>query len=181
MPNLNILAFSGSLRKDSKNTGLLRAIKELAAEDIQVHIADISDLPLYNQDLEGDFPVKIAALKKQIREADGIIIATPEFNRSIPGPLKNMLDWTSRPNGDSAWPSKHVAVVGASPGSIGTAVAQYNLKQILLYLDTLVLGQPEFYVSLSKEKFDAEGNLTDLKTKEKIANLLEKFRERIGK
>ncbi len=180
MKHLNILAFSGSLRKDSTNTGLIRAVIEAANPDIQITLEDISFLPLYNQDLEANFPADIALLKKRIREADGIIVATPEFNRSIPGALKNMFDWTSRPYGDNAWDNKPVVTMGASPGGIGTALAQYHLKQILLYLNAQVLGQPEFYVGNSSDKFDKEGNLTDLKTREHIDNLLKTFSEYIA-
>lgn len=175
---MKILAFSGSLRKQSTNTGLIRAVIDIAnREGIDVTLEDISSMPLYNQDMEAEFPKEISELKKRIREADGIIIATPEFNRSIPGSLKNMFDWTSRPYGDSAWDGKPVVTMGASPGGIGTALAQYHLKQILLYLNTRVLGQPEFYVGTSSEKFDKEGNLIDDKTKEYIERLLKTFKE----
>ncbi len=179
---MKILAFSGSLRERSTNTGLIRAAIELGNKaDMQVYLENISILPLYNQDMEANFPKEITELKKRIREADGIIIATPEFNRSIPGSLKNMFDWTSRPYGDNAWDGKPVATMGASPGGIGTALAQYHLKQILLYLNTRVIGQPEFYVGNSSPKFDQEGNLTDEKTTQYIEQLLKTFKEFISK
>lgn len=172
----HILAISGGLRKHSTNTGLLRAAAELTpAHDMEITIIDISALPMYNQDMEAQYPAEITTLKDRIRKTDGIIIATPEFNRGMPGALKNMFDWTSRPYGDNAWTKKHVAVVGVSSGNIGTALAQYNVKQVLLYLDALVMGQPEFYVGASGEKFDATGNLTDEKTKEHLKKLLDKF------
>ena len=180
MSKLKILAFSGSLRKASSNSGLIRAAAELAGDEMDIVLIDISAFPLYNQDMEAAFPPELANLKKQIREADGIIIATPEFNRSIPGALKNMFDWTSRPYGDNAWDNKRVVTMGASPGAIGTALAQYHLKQILLYLNARVQGQPEFYVSNSSDKFDKEGNLTDEKTKEYIKKLLESFKQHIA-
>lgn len=180
MKKLNILAFSGSLRKHSTNTGLVRAAIESSVDEMNINFVSISALPMYNQDLEAAFPEELANLKKQIREADGIIIATPEFNRSISGALKNMFDWTSRPYGDNAWDSKPVATMGASPGSIGTALAQYHLKQILLYLNARVMGQPEFYVSNGSDKFDENGNLIDAKTKEYMERLLKSFREHIS-
>ena len=102
MSKLKILAFSGSLRKASSNSGLIRAAAELAGDEMDIVLIDISAFPLYNQDMEAAFPPELANLKKQIREADGIIIATPEFNRSIPGALKNMFDWTSRPYCDNS-------------------------------------------------------------------------------
>ncbi|MES2023599.1 MAG: NAD(P)H-dependent oxidoreductase [Patescibacteria group bacterium] len=178
MNKLKILAISGSLRKYSINTGLLKAVVGLGGDDMEITLADISTLPMYNQDLEASFPEVVTNLKKQISEADGVIIATPEFNRSIPGALKNMLDWTSRPYGDATWKGKPVATMGATTSTLGTGLAQYHLKQILLYLNTHVLGQPEFYLNAS-EKFDKEGNLTDEKTKEHIKKLLDVFGQHI--
>ncbi len=178
---MKILAISGSLRKASINSGLLRAIKEQAGSSMDVEIVDIAGLPMYNEDLEAQYPAEITALKEKIRKADGIIIATPEYNRSIPGALKNLFDWTSRPYGETAWSGRPVAVVGASLGPIGTAVAQYHLKQILNYLGTHVMGQPEFYVGSASDKFNAEGNLTDEKTKEYIKRLLLAFSKHIEK
>lgn len=179
MKKFKILAFSGSLRKYSTNSGLIRAVVEIAKDEMDINFINISAFPLYNQDMEATFPPELANLKKQIREADGIIIATPEFNRSISGALKNMFDWTSRPYGDNAWDNKPVVTMGTSPGSIGTALAQYHLKQILLYLNARLQGQPEFYVSNASDKFDKEGNLTDAKTKEYIKKLLDSFKQHL--
>ena len=144
-----ILAFSGSLRKKSINTGLLRSVVEIGKEiGIEITIADISVLPIYNQDLEDNYPTTITKLKEQIKNADGVIIATPEFNRTIPASLKNLFDWTSRPYGDATWTNKPVATMGATMGSLGTALAQYDLKKILLYLNARVMGQPEWFFRL---------------------------------
>lgn len=174
--NLKILAFSGSLREKSFNTGLLRVAQEIGKnKNINIEILNVGSMPFYNADMEANFPPEISELKNKIRAADGVIFATPEYNRSVSGSLKNMLDWTSRPYGDSAWDGKKVAVIGASTGQVGTAVGQYHLKQILLYLDTHVMGQPEFYLSMAKDKFDAHGNLTDENTKEHLIKLLDKF------
>lgn len=154
------LIFSGSFRKGSYNSALVRAfIREAGAHTIEQ--VDYSDVPLYNQDLEEDFPVSVDALKTKIREADGIIIATPEYNRSVPGVLKNMIDWTSRPYGDSAWTGKPVLVVGASGGTIATALAQYDLKKVLLYVGAHVLGQPEFMLGLAGSVITDEGEFDD--------------------
>ncbi len=173
MQKKNILAFVGSLRKGSFNKGLMRAVVAAAPAEMKVTTIDFSWLPMFNQDMEAQFPAEIAELKNKIKAADGIIIATPEYNRSVPGFLKNMIDWTSRPYGDNAWAGKPVVVTGAG-GQISTALAQYHLKQIMLYLDARVLGQPELYVSASG-KFDESGNLTDEKTKEYIGRLWATF------
>ena len=175
----HILALSGSLRKGSYNSALVRAFVALAPAGVTVNIVtadDIRAVPLYDQDVEAaEFPANVAALKARIRAADGILISTPEYNRSMPGVLKNFIDWTSRPYGDNAWKGKPVYVMSASVGSIAAALAQYALKQVMLYLDTKVLGQPEFYCGNAGEKFDAEGNLTDAKTKESITAAWPKF------
>ncbi len=131
-------------------------------------------MPLYNADLEQqDFPEVVKELQEKIIASEGIIFATPEYNRSVPGVLKNAIDWISRPYGSNICAGKKALVLGATTGNTGTAVAQSHLKQILLALDMYVLGQPEFYLSFAQEKFDEQGNLTDEKTKEKIIKALE--------
>lgn len=175
MRQLNILAFSGSIRNQSINSGLIRAAIELASDQAKVTVANIRDLPMYNQDLESSYPLALTNLKNQIIAADGILIATPEYNRSIPGVLKNMFDWTSRPYGETAWSGKSVATMGASLGAVGTALAQYHLKQILLYLNANVMGQPEFYVNNATDKFDGEGNLVDQKIRIGMKEFLNSF------
>lgn len=175
----NILTIYGSLREKSLNKSLARAVAMLAPESMKIEVAGLHELPFYNPDMESNFPESAKNFKKKIRAADGIIIVTPEYNRSIPGVLKNMLDWTSRPYGDSAWDGKPVGTMGAS-GAIGTALAQYHLKQVLNYLNTNIMGQPEFYLN-AKDKFDAEGNLTDEPTKEFIRKYLAKFGEHVAK
>lgn len=180
MEKRTVLAFSGSLRKASINSGLVRAIAAQAPAGMEIEIIDIGTLPLYNQDLEEQYPANIAALKEKIRAAAGILIATPEYNRSIPGALKNLFDWTSRPYGEDAWSGKAVAVVGASLGPIGTALAQYHLKQILNYLGAHVMGQPEFYVGTASDKFTPSGDLIDEKTKGYIARLLTAFEQHMA-
>ncbi len=174
----SLLAISGSLRKGSYNSALIRAWKALAPEGVAVEIItadEVRALPLYDQDMEDAYPESITAMKERIKKADGVIISTPEYNRSIPGVLKNFIDWTSRPYGQSAWVGKPVFVTGATGGAIGTALAQYALKQVLAYLDARVPGQPEFYAGNIKDKVDETGTLTDEDTKEHIRKAYEVF------
>ncbi len=175
---MNIVAISGSLRKDSFNTALLHALQALAPADIKIEIADIGNLPLYNQDAEVSFPAEAKALKDKIEEADAIIIATPEYNRSIPGVLKNAIDWASRPWGENSFAGKPTLTLGVSVGKIGTAVAQSHLRQILAYLDTRLVGQPEVYIGPAQEVFDAEGSLIDAGTRDLLAKALVTLVER---
>ncbi len=159
---------SGSLRKDSFNTRLLEAAKEVAEGVANIEIYDISSIPLYNQDLEVSFPAEAQALKDKILASDGVIFATPEYNRSIPGVLKNAIDWASRPYGMNAFDAKPVLILGTTPAPTGTTLGQSHLKQVMLYLNGNVLGQPEFYLSSAHEKFNAEGKLTDESTREHL-------------
>ncbi len=175
-----IYALSGSLRAGSYNTALLKAFTENAPEGVTIELLDVSAVPLYNQDAEAMFPESVNTLKEKIKSADGIIIATPEYNRSVPGMLKNVIDWTSRPYGDNAWKGIPVYVVGASVGPIAAALAQYDLKKIMLYLDARVLGQPEFYLGNAGEKFDATGTLVDASTLDHVRSSLATFLAFIG-
>ena len=168
MANYNLVAVSGSLRKDSYNSALLRAFKERAPEGVTIEILDISKLVVYDQDMETNFPAEVQAFKDTIKAADGVILATPEYNRSMSSPMKNFIDWSSRPYGTSPWAGKPVYTVGASGGGIGTALAQADLRKSLHFLDALVIGQPEFYLGGAHEKFDANGVLTDEGTKKHI-------------
>lgn len=169
----NVLLISGSLREASFNTALLRAFAQELQGKAEVARGNI-ELPLFNQELEADFPAAAQMLKDQILAADAIIIATPEYNRGVPGVLKNALDWTSRPYGQNAWAGKRVLVASASVGPIAGALAYYQLKQTLQYLDTELIGQPEFFLGLAGEKFSESGELTDETTKEYIAKAVEK-------
>lgn len=168
---MKIIAISGSLRKGSYNTMLVKALAELAPDGMQIEIAEIRDLPIYNQDDEAAFPASAQALKDKIEKADGIIIATPEYNRSVPGVLKNAIDWASRPWGKNSFAGKPVLIAGVSVGKIGTAVAQSHLRQIMLYLDANVVGQPELY--LTNESFSADGTVSDESTKKLLSGALD--------
>jgi chromate reductase len=170
---VNILGFAGSLRKGSYNRSLLRAALELAPQEAKLEIFDLDGIPLFNQDLENQPPEKVREFKARIRAADAILIATPEYNYSIPGVLKNAIDCASRPYGDNAFAHKPVAIMGASVGMMGTARAQYHLRQCFVFLTCFALNQPEVMVPFAPEKIDRDGKVTDPKTREMIAELLQ--------
>lgn len=149
----------GSLRKDSFNQKLAKALIKLAPADYSFKFISIADLPLYNQDNDANMPEPIKRLKAEISSMNAILFFTPEYNRGIPGVLKNALDCASRPYGQSAWAGKPTAVIGISPGSTGTALAQHQLRNILAYLDIPTMGQPEAYVQAKDTLFDADGNI----------------------
>jgi len=174
MPQLiTILGFAGSLRKNSYNKSLLRAAMDLVPKDAKLEIFDIEGIPLFNQDLETRMPEKVKEFKAKIRAADAILIATPEYNYSIPGVLKNAIDWASRPYGDNSFEGKPVAIMGASLGMIGTARAQYHLRQICVFLNMHPINKPEVFVTFAHEKFDEKGRLKDEETREIIRELLQ--------
>jgi chromate reductase len=170
---IRILGFAGSLRKDSYNRSLLRAALEAAPKDAELEIFDLEGIPPFNQDLESQPPQKVKEFKAKIRAADAILVATPEYNYSIPGVLKNAIDSASRPYGDNAFEGKPVAMMGASIGMLGTARAQYHLRQSFVFLNMYPLNRPEVMVPFAQEKIDKDGKLTDQKTKEKIKELVE--------
>ena len=180
---IRILGIAGSLRKESFNQGALRAAVELAPEGVTIEIFDLDGIPGFNQDLEQNPPERVAELKRKIRESDAILFVTPEYNYSIPGVLKNAIDWASRPYGDSAWDRKPAAIMGASIGGIATARAQYHLRQMMVFVNMFPVNQPEVMIGNCSDKFDEQGNLTDDETKKFIRQLLENLVEwtnRIG-
>lgn len=172
---MKVLGIIGSLRKNSFNRSLMNAFVAQKPEGATMELADIGTLPHYSEDLETDFPTSAQVLKSQIESADLIIIGTPEYNRSISGVLKNAIDWVSRPYGKNSFSGKKVLVVSASVGPVGGALAHYDLTKILLHLNATVFGQPEFFVGMAGTKFNAEGNLTDEKTKEYITSAWSKI------
>lgn len=183
MPNYRLLAISGSLRKESINTMLVKGFIANAPEGTTIEMLDWSDTPVFNQDDEANFPAYVIALKEKITAADGVIVVTPEYNRGVPGPLKNMLDWTSRPWSKSAWTGKPVYVAGATAGAVGTALAQDDVKKFMGFNAAFTMTQPEFYMTGAPAKFDEAGTLTDEDTKTHIvsgltafAAFIEKFR-----
>ncbi len=170
---VNILGFAGSLRKGSYNKALLRAALELVPKGAKLETFDLEGIPPFNQDLENQPPEKVKEFKAKIRAADAILIATPEYNYSIPGVLKNAIDCASRPYGDNAFEHKPVAIMGASPGMMGTARAQYHLRQCFVFLTCFALNQPEVMIPFAQGKIDRDGKVTDQKIREKIRELLE--------
>src|SRR5918995_6579776 len=170
---IQILGIAGSLRRASYNRAALRAAMQLVPQDTALDIFELDGISGFNQDEEQNPPPKVIELKRRIREADAILIVTPEYNYSIPGVLKNAIDWASRPYGDSAWNKKPVALMGASIGTIGTARAQYHLRQVFVFLNMFPINQPEVMISTAGERFDAAGNLTDETTKKLIRQLLQ--------
>lgn len=159
MSKVQIAVIVGSLRKDSFNRKLATAIERLAPADFQFTQLRIDDLPLYNQDDDGNQAASVLRLKSEVKAAQGLMFVTPEYNRSIPGVLKNALDHGSRPYGQSAWGGKPAGVIGASVGAIGTALAQQHLRNVLGYLDVPTLGQPEGFIHAKEGLFDADGNV----------------------
>ncbi|MDQ3880754.1 MAG: NAD(P)H-dependent oxidoreductase [Chloroflexota bacterium] len=170
---LSFLGVAGSLRRGSYNRGLIRAASEVAPRGVSVSAYDLTDIPLYNADIETDGdPEPVAAFKRAIAAADALLIATPEYNHCIPGVLKNAIDWASRPPRQSALSGKAMAVMGATPTPGGTARAQAQLRDGLTYTNGLVLPLPEVLVGLARDKFDEEGNLIDAETRGEIRELL---------
>lgn len=159
MSQINIVVVVGSLRKDSFNRKLALALAKLAPADFSFSQLQIGDLPLYNQDDDANPPAAATRIKAQIAAADGLLFVTPEYNRSIPGVLKNALDHASRPYGKNAWAGKPAGVIGVSIGAMGTALAQQHLRNILAYLDVPTLGQPEAFVHAKDGLFDSDGGI----------------------
>ena len=170
---ITILGFAGSLRKDSYNKALLRAAMKLIPKSTKLEIFDLEGIPPFNQDLENRMPEKVKEFKAKIKAANAILIATPEHNYSIPGVLKNAIDWASRPPGDNSFEGKPVAIMSASLGTLGGARAQYHLRQVLVSLNMHAINRPEVIVASADEKTDEKGNLADEKTRKKIRQLLE--------
>ena len=160
-PPLTVLAISGSLRQGSYNTAALRAAQDLAPEGVTIEIASIGGIPLYDADVQAQgFPPEVTGLGELIRGADAVLFATPEYNYSIPGVLKNAIDWLSRLP-EQPFAGKPVGMIGAGMGLIGAVRAQYHLRQVLVFLDALPINKPEVFIAQAHQKFDAEGRLTD--------------------
>jgi chromate reductase len=170
---LKFLGFAGSLRVGSYNKALLRAATNLIPENATMEIFDLDGIPPFNQDLEMNMPAKVTEFKSKIREADAILIATPEYNYSVPGVLKNAIDFASRPYGDNPFDDKPVAIISASIGMLGGARAQYHLRQIFVFLNMHPVNGPEVIVTFAPNKFDANGKLTDENTSKFLKQLLQ--------
>ena len=173
---MRIVGIAGSLRQGSYNRALLRAAQALAPAGMSIEIAALADIPLYNADLEaqGD-PAPVAALKAAITAADGVLLATPEYNHGVPAVMKNAVDWCSRPPRTACLNAKPVAIMGASPGMVGSARGQVELRAAFTFTNSFCMPQPEVIVAKAHEKFDAEGRLTDEGTSRFLAAYLVAF------
>ena len=181
MDKRKIAVFVGSLREGSFNRQLARALERLGEDRLEFDHVDIGSLPFYNQDFDGDYPQEGIALKAQVRAADAVLFVTPEYNRSVPGVLKNAIDLASRPYGDSAFAGLPAALIGASVGAIGTAMAQQHLRNILSYLDMAVMPQPEAYLQFKDGLVDGDGRVTRQDTREFLEDFVDRFVEWIDR
>ena len=178
----DVVGFAGSLRRGSYNRALLRAATELAPPALHIVIHALDGIPLYNGDIEATgAPPSVVQLRDAIRQADGLLIATPEYNHGVPGVLKNAIDWLSRPPSDSALNGKVAALMGASPGMTGTARGQSQLRQAFVFTNTYALLQPEVLVGRAHEKFDADGRLVHQATRDFLATFLQRFADLIAR
>lgn len=175
MSQYQIAVIVGSLRRDSINRKLADALAMLAPADFTLKQLEIGDLPLYNQDNDDNQAEPVQRLKREVRAASGLIFVTPEYNRSIPGVLKNALDNASRPYGDSAWAGKPAGILGASIGVIGSAVAQQHLRNVLAYLDVPTMGQPEVFIQVKDGFFDEAGNFASAGTTAFVQGWMDRY------
>lgn len=175
---ITILGICGSLRKASYNRGALRAAQKLCPEGAKLEIFELDGIPIFNQDEDSNPPARVVEFKQRIRAADAILIATPEYNYSVPGPLKNAIDWASRPYGDNAWDGKPVALMSAALSMGGGVRAQYHLRQSFVFLNMEAVMQPEVAIGNAPKSFDEQGNLTDETSKKLIGQLLQKLAQK---
>lgn len=176
MAILSVAIFVGSLRKASINRRLALAVQRLAPDDLRFEPVAIDALPLYNQDFDNDYPAACRALKQQVEKADALLFVTPEYNRSIPGVLKNALDIASRPWGTNSFAGKPGAVIGASIGATGSALAQQHLRNVLAYLDMAVLAQPEVFVQFKNDELiDEEGRVASEDTRRFLQGFVDRY------
>ena len=171
----DVAVFVGSLRKESFNRKMANAMIAMAPEPLKLEIVEIRQLPLYNQDDDANPPAASAAFKQRVQQADAVLFVTPEYNRSMPGVLKNAIDIASRPYGKSAWTGKPGAVISVSPGAIGGFGANHHLRQSLVFLDVPALRQPEAYIGNAAKLFDDKGALIDNSTREFVQKFLQAF------
>ncbi len=173
---VRIVGIAGSLRRGSLNAAALRAAQELAPAGMAIEIFDIAPIPPYNEDVRAQgFPAPAEDLRTRIKAADGLLFVTPEYNYSVPGVLKNAIDWASRPP-EQPFDNKPIAIMGASGGILGTARAQYHLRQCFIFLNGLVMNRPEVMIGAAGQKFDASGTLTDAPTRDFLTAYLVAFK-----
>lgn len=181
MSEIKVAVIVGSLSKNSINTRLAQALQQIGGERFEFEKIEIGDLPLYNRDLDANLPPAVQRVKAQIEMVDGFLFFSPEYNRSIPSALKNLLDWASRPYGQSSWQGKVAAVAGGSSGAIGTAVAQTHLRTILTHLDMILLPQPELYVRVTDELISPSGETTSPEFKQLLEKFMTRFADLVAK
>ena len=177
MTTYNVGYIIGSLAKGSLNRKLATALIRLAPEKLKFHEIPFADLPLYSYDYDADYPAVANAFKAAIKKSDAILIVTPEYNRSIPGGLKNAIDWASRPYGTNSFANKPTAVIGTSPGAIGTAVAQQNLRSVLGFLQAPQMNAPEAYIQFTPGLIDDDGNVSVKSTEDFLRTYMEAFHQ----
>lgn len=180
MDRIQVAVFVGSLRGESINLRLARAVEKLAPARFRFSQVRIDDLPLYSQELDADYPPQCRRLKQEVQAADALLFVTPEYNRSIPGALKNALDIGSRPWGANSFGGKPAAMLGASPGAAGTAMAQQHLRSILAYLDVALLAQPEVYIRFTDELIASDGSISSEETRRFLQQFMDRFSAWIG-
>jgi chromate reductase len=171
----DVAVFVGSLRRDSLNLKLARALAKLGKGRFNFNFAELGDLPIYNQDMEADLPASVVRMKKEIAKADAVLFVTPEHNRSIPSVLKNAIDWGTRPWGQNSWAGKPGSIIGTSPGNVGTAAGQAHLRSVMTILDVILLGQPEVYFVSKPGLIDDKDDITDDATREFLQGYLTRF------
>ncbi len=174
MAKPHIAVVVGSNRRDSINRKLAHALAKLGADKFDASFVRIDDLPMFNQDLENNLPAEVVRYKNEIARADGILIVTPEHDRSIPAVLKNALDWGARPYGKNSWADKPTFITGTSPGAIGTAIAQQHLRSVMVSLGTFLLGG-EAYITFKPDLVDAQGNISDESTRNFLRGFIDRF------
>ncbi|KAB0265812.1 NADPH-dependent FMN reductase [Microvirga brassicacearum] len=176
-----VAVFVGSLRRESINLQFAKALAKLGASKFTFHFVELGDVPLYNEDLWVDPPASVLRLKQDIADADAVLFVTPEYNRSIPAVIKNVVDWGTRPHGQNSWSGKPASIVGASPGNVGTAVAQAQLRSILVPLGLLLLGRPEVYFTMKPDLIDENHDIIPDSTRKFLQGYLDKFESWIAK
>jgi chromate reductase, NAD(P)H dehydrogenase (quinone) len=175
--DLRILGIPGSLRRHSFNKALLNAAQELAPAGVRMEIFELEGIPLFNEDEEAKFPERVRQFKAAVKRADAVLFATPEYSKSVPGVLKNALDWAERPDGVNVFDAKPAGIMSASVGTLGGVRAQYHLRQVLVDLNMHPINRPEVFVGLAEQKFDPAGRLVDESTRKRVRLLLESLVE----
>lgn len=175
MDRINIAVLVGSLRAHSINKKLAVAVQNMFSDRFDLRRVEIADLPLYNQDFDADYPAPGVRFKHEVENADALLFVTPEYNRSVPGVLKNAIDIGSRPAGSNSFAGKPAAVIGTSPGARGTALAQQHLRNVFVGIDVLAMAQPEVTVQFQEELFDADGGIANERTRKFLQGFADRY------